>query len=50
MFLLHFFKFAADDCNDYKNLSDADRKGSYETPIGKVLFVIYKSFMDGIVL
>ena len=36
MFPLHFFKFAAEDCYDYKNLSDADRKGSYETPIGKV--------------
>ena len=36
MFPLHFFKFAVEHCNDYKNLSDADRKGSYETPIGKV--------------
>ena len=36
MFPLHFFKFAVERCNDYKNLSDADRKGSYETPIGKV--------------
>ena len=37
MFPLHFFKFAAEDCNDYKNLTDAGRKGSYKTRIGEAI-------------
>ena len=37
MFPLHFFKFAAEDCNDYKNLTGARRKGSYKTPFGEAV-------------
>ena len=31
------FHFAADPCYHYKNLSDADRKLSYKTPVGEEL-------------